>query len=48
MFRMSALLNIYHAVMRWNSLSGKHIHELSISERKILGWLKKQEIMFSG
>ena len=47
MDRMVALNNVYHAVMRWYSLTGSRIHELTDSERRILEYLRLEGLMFN-
>jgi len=43
---MGVCLNIYNAVSHLRNCRGAQIHSLSESERKILGWLVKQGLVF--
>jgi hypothetical protein len=45
--RMTALSNVYNAVVRIKSLTGKNIHKLTDSERRILRVLKDEGIIFT-
>jgi len=47
MIRMTALMNIYNVLQRWQGLGGKAIHSLTENERKILRSLKDMGVMFN-
>jgi len=45
--RMTASMNVYNVIQRWRNLSGKQIHSLTESERRILRSLKDMGVMFN-
>jgi hypothetical protein len=46
--QMEVCANVYDAVSRLRNSRGAQIHSLTESERKILGWLVKERMLFSG
>lgn len=47
MRRMSGVMNIYKALSRWRTLTGKQVHQLTEGERKILRLLKDMGLLFN-
>lgn len=43
--RMTVYNNIYKVVMKWRSLKGAEIHSLTDADRKIIGELRKLNIL---
>lgn len=44
-YRMGALMNIHRTVSRVRNLYGAQIHSMSDSERRMIRWLREQEMM---
>lgn len=46
MKRMAGVLAIQNALVRWRTLTGRNIHQLTEGERKILRMLKDMGLLF--
>ena len=47
LYRMTALNNVYRVVSRVGSMVGKEIHKLTSGERKLLKWLRDEDLLGS-
>ena len=45
MDRMAALSNVYNVVDRLRNLQGAQIHNLTTSERRVIKWLRDEDIL---
>lgn len=47
MKKMSGVLAVHNAISRWRSLTGRNIHQLTESERRILRTLKDMRLLLN-